>query len=147
MKHLFSNAPFRHLGGPVAVKALHAGVHLLLAGMFIAICVSLWISLWQQHPLKPPGDKAAPPVPLRATAPIEKITSAHLFGQVSPGVARNAAPPPADILLAGIVFGTDAAHSRAILSVDGRAVVAAVGNTVSGDIRIADIKPDYIQIE
>lgn len=122
-----------------AGKFFRVCVHLALLGMVGAASVSLVVPLLSHSRI--PAQAAVTDPPVTHPDSVEQIVAAHLFGQAPSGIpARPANTAPTDIALTGIVYAAVAAHSRAMLSVHGRAVVAAVGDTLADGTKVAAIE-------
>ena len=116
----------------------------------LVVCAGLIVWCMFPHPAK-----ALPNVTQTVTAPsrpgigltVEKITTAHLFGNAA-GDAANSAPAVAavEISIEGLFYSTDTDMARAILDVGGKSGVFKTGDTLPDGEKLAAIGMNAVQI-
>ncbi|MBM4216704.1 MAG: hypothetical protein FJ178_02465 [Gammaproteobacteria bacterium] len=125
-------------------------VHLITALLAVAIGLQLaWIitgALGARHE----GSGASEVLP-QAISPFEIIQSARLFGTLEGGSTPSSAVAPVStqgLVLVGVLASTDPQGGRAIINESaGLAQVYAIGATLPGGSRLAEVYPDRVTLD
>jgi general secretion pathway protein C len=124
--------------------------HLITALLAVAIGLQLAWMITGAFGARHEGSRASEALP-QAISPFEIIQSARLFGTLEGGSTPSSAVAPVStqgLVLVGVLASTDPQGGRAIIGESaGLARVYAIGATLPGGSRLAEVYPDRVMLD